>query len=128
MDLRESTDFRDLIDRARRNKEVLALILFGSYARGDFRSNSDIDLCIIGKKGSHFSDFSDLKGYSSERMDVVLFDNMSQVMRFKVLTEGEILYVDDFRAFREIRKKFVRSYLDYYPAMKRQWKRMLKDV
>jgi len=39
-------------EKLKSNPDVLGLILFGSYARGDNRSDSDVDLIVITKKGA----------------------------------------------------------------------------
>src|SRR5436309_14835225 len=47
MDPRAHPAVRRLLARAERDHEVLAVILFGSYARGDARPDSDIDVCLV---------------------------------------------------------------------------------
>lgn len=44
-------DTRDLIDELKAKDEVLSIAIFGSYARGEARPNSDIDVLVIIKKG-----------------------------------------------------------------------------
>ena len=36
-----------VLDRARRDPAVLAVILFGSHARGEASAASDVDLCLV---------------------------------------------------------------------------------
>ena len=47
MELITSPALRRLVDRAARDGEVLAVILFGSRARGDAGPGSDIDVCLV---------------------------------------------------------------------------------
>ena len=47
---------------------VSALRLFGSYARGDARADSDIDLVVAFEKQANFDAFMDLKFLLEEAM------------------------------------------------------------
>jgi len=39
---------RDLAETIRAQRSVSAIILYGSFARGDFHEGSDIDLIVVG--------------------------------------------------------------------------------
>ena len=47
MDPLTHTTLRRVLDRARRDPDVLAVILFGSHARGEASVTSDVDLCLV---------------------------------------------------------------------------------
>src|SRR5216684_4329688 len=38
---------RRVLERARRDPDVLAVMLFGSHARGEASAASDVDLCLV---------------------------------------------------------------------------------
>ena len=40
-------DLQAVIESLRRRREVVAVYLFGSHARGEARSDSDVDLCVV---------------------------------------------------------------------------------
>ena len=44
-------DLQELVHQLRAKKEVLGVAIFGSYARGDQRPDSDIDVFVLIKKG-----------------------------------------------------------------------------
>ena len=128
MNLDKSTEFIELINKAKENKNVLAVVLFGSYANKREKMNSDIDVCIFKKDINQIEGFEDLFGY--DNVDLVFFSNLSQVLKFKIFTEGKILYIDEEyeQDFYKLRRKFVRSYIDFEPARQRQWRRVLANV
>ena len=49
--LMQDNDLDELVDELKQNKDVLGIAIFGSYARGESRPNSDIDVLVIIKKG-----------------------------------------------------------------------------
>jgi len=93
------------------------IVLFGSYARGDNSPISDID---IGAKTSGNSDNNDslqlkLAGLgdtqSKPSFDIVLLDNASLALQYRVVRDGEILYQRDPDAW----PAFVEYVISRYP-------------
>jgi predicted nucleotidyltransferase len=83
---------KPIADEFRINDNVLALILFGSVAQGHALTDSDIDLCIITKKGITASECMNLRRYGSKRVDLSLFFALPLTIRFRVIKEGKILF------------------------------------
>jgi predicted nucleotidyltransferase len=109
-----------IADEFRINDNVLALLLFGSVAHGHARSDSDIDLCIITKKGITASECMNLLSYGSKKVDVSLFFALPLTIRFRVIKEGKILFCKDPLAIHRIKSDTIREYLDRAPHIKRQ--------
>jgi predicted nucleotidyltransferase len=128
MNLKKSKEFLELIDVAKENKFVIAVVLFGSYVKGEVKPNSDIDVCIIAKKDARLEDLSDIRGYSSQYMDVLFYHNLTDVMKFRIFSEGEILALNDKKEFLRLRKKFLHIYRDNYLFYMKNMKRMLANV
>lgn len=126
MDLLKSKEFEDFLNNAKQNENILACILYGSYVKNKQKESSDLDICIIKKDISKIEEFEDLFGY--EDIDLVFFHNLTDVVKFNVLTEGKILILNDSNKFKEIRRKVTRSYFDFYSTMQRQYERMLANV
>ena len=49
--MKQDTDLDILVEELKKRPEVLGIAVFGSFARGEDRSNSDIDVLVVTKKG-----------------------------------------------------------------------------
>lgn len=121
---------QEIFPKIERYKEILIqklrpdlIILFGSFARGDFNEGSDVDLLVVANFKEEFLDRiklllelnDELKlplepvGYTLEEF----LDMLERENKFilKVLEEGEILYVSERMAkiFQKIRGSLPRS-------------------
>lgn len=99
--------------------DVVALILFGSVARGQARTFSDIDLCIITPRLVPESVRLELLSYGSGGIDVSLFWDLPLTIRFRVIKEGKVIFSKDALALHRIKAKTVREYLDIAPLIRR---------
>ncbi len=108
-----------LIRELYQKEEVIALVLFGSVARGQMRSISDIDLCIVTPRDSPQSNRWDLLSYGSENIDVNLFYDLPITIRFRVIREGRVMFCKNTLLFHRIKAETVREYLDIAPLIRR---------
>ena len=108
-----------LIRELFQKEEVVALVLFGSCARGQARSISDIDLCIVTQRDLPQSDRWDLLSYGSEGIDLTLFWDLPVTIRFRVIREGRVLFCKDTLRFHRIQAQTVREYFDIAPLIRR---------
>ena len=100
-------------------EEVVALVLFGSVARGQARSTSDIDLCIVTSRDLPQSVRWDLLSYGSQRIDVNLFWDLPVTIRFRAIREGRVLFCKDALLFHRIKVDTVREYFNVAPLVRR---------
>jgi predicted nucleotidyltransferase len=84
-----------LLTLAKKDKGVIAVLLFGSHARGNARPTSDIDVCLLlrDKKDS----FRKRLEYStiSDNMDVQVFQSLPAYIKKRILKEGKVLFCRD---------------------------------
>jgi predicted nucleotidyltransferase len=113
------------IDELAAREEVIAIILFGSVARGQAREISDIDICVVTKKGAPEPVKMDLLSYGSEKTDVSLFYDLPITIRFRVIREGKLLFCRDTPVLHAIMADTVREYLDIAPFVRRNCFRAL---
>ena len=75
------------------NEEAKGVYLFGSYARGDFKKGSDIDILIQPTKEMSLLDLSGLKIELEEvlnrKVDLVSYNYIHPYLKKKIL-EGEV--------------------------------------
>jgi len=89
---------RRVLERARRDPDVLAVMLFGSHARSEASAASDVDLCLVLASET----LTNLE-MSRRRLaylaggadDLVIFQQLPLAVRSRVLKEGKVLFVRD---------------------------------
>lgn len=107
------------MEELRTRDSVLAIILFGSMARGQPRKFSDIDLCVLTESGVSKFEQLDLLSYGSRKIDLSLFQDLPLAIRFRVIREGKLLWCRDPLALHRIIIITVREYLDSAPLIRR---------
>lgn len=102
-----------LVARAGRDPEVLALLLFGSRARGDAAATSDVDVCLV-LTSERLSDLARAEKrleYGAEAsVDLVVFQQLPLAVRRRVLREGEVLFVRDEDALYALAVRTARAF------------------
>lgn len=104
-------------------RDVVAVYLFGSFARGNPSRMSDVDLAVLtsggpGKPGSsRHLDYivAASKALGTDRLDLVILDSAPLALRHAVFRDGELLFVRDPRVLAQFREESLRQYLDTVP-------------
>lgn len=104
---------------------VIAIILYGSVARGEQTPLSDIDICVLTEPDLTPDEWESLMSHSGPAIDLVLFQDLSPAIRYRVLTEGTILLSKDPSRVNRIRAETVREYLDLKPLLEQNARRIL---
>ena len=129
MSLIDSDDFKTIVDLARKDENIVALVLFGSYAKGNFKENSDVDLCIIRQSVDILPcEFDILSFRDRKAFDILFYDNLPDIIKFRIFSEGKILVVNDKKKFLGIRRKFLHKFRDEYPYYEYNMRRMIANV
>ncbi|MFN4292564.1 MAG: nucleotidyltransferase family protein [Thermoflexales bacterium] len=69
------------------------IILYGSLARGDFRADSDIDLCVEGlSPNKFFRAIAECMMSIDRPISILDYHNTYGYLRERILAEGRILY------------------------------------
>lgn len=85
------------------------IILYGSYARGDFRPDSDIDIMIL----LDLSDI-DIKKYRHQLSDMTFDFNMDYDVDIKPIAKNEEHYrkwIDNYPFYSNVNREGVRLYV-----------------
>jgi|AGTN01.2.fsa_nt_gi Nucleotidyltransferase domain. len=106
---------------------VDAIYLFGSWASGRAKPMSDIDVCVIAKKDIPKEAKEAILSNSSRKIDIVFFYDLPYAIRFRVLKEGNPLYVKDALTVQRIKAETLKYYLDFRPVIKRHISRTLGE-
>jgi hypothetical protein len=107
------------VENLKRDDDILAVMLFGSYARGEARKESDIDVCIFLKDETHDKISLSQKKMNymgvvdNEKVQVHIFQNLPIFIRIRVLKEGKILFCKDEDMLYEIAFKTIKEFEDF---------------
>ena len=101
-----------VVERAARDVEVLAVILFGSRVRGDAGPASDIDVALVLTPDLSRDDAVRKRGeYLSESgVDLSVFQQLPLHIRSRVLKEGVVLFTRDEDALYDLAARTARAY------------------
>ena len=122
-------DLMALLERSRRDPRVLAVILFGSRARGESDPGSDVDVCLVLEPRA-YDDLTlsriKLDYLKDFDLDVHVFQQLPLYIRRRVLKEGKVLFCRDedklydlaFRTIQEF-EDFKHIYRDYLEEVAR---------
>jgi predicted nucleotidyltransferase len=121
------TELDRLLQRAAKDPDVLAVLLFGSAARGDSAPESDVDVCLVlaavprsrmqlaEKRMIYLGDFD---------LDVQVFQALPLYIRTRVLREGRVLFCRDEDALYETAFATIRA----FERFKRTYRAYLEEV
>lgn len=107
-----------LLARAERDPDILAVMLFGSRARGDASPGSDVDVCLVltPVPRSKLAEAQKRLDYLAEAdVDVVVFQHLPLAIQSRILREGHVLYVRHEDALYELAIRSVKAFERFRP-------------
>jgi predicted nucleotidyltransferase len=116
MRARKEDHVSQVIQTARLDSQVLALILFGSQASGEHTAVSDIDLCLVLSPAPYTPlEFSEkkLEYLTKFSVDIHIFQQMPLYLKQRVLRNGEVLFCRDEDMLYELAFAVIREYADF---------------
>ena len=94
-----------LVEVASADQDVLAVMLFGSRARGDEDPTSDVDICLVLQPGCCKESKLSRKRLEYLKLfdfDIQVFQQLPLYIRKRVLKEGEALFCRDEEVLYEV--------------------------
>lgn len=109
-----------VIEKIKADEAVLAVILFGSRARGEELPGSDIDLCLVlaPTRDTRTDQMTARMAYlpdGSGRLDLRIFQQLPLYIRRRVLKEGTVLLCKDLDALYAIAYRTAQAFEDFKP-------------
>lgn len=118
---------RQVVQQARCDPSVLAVILFGSAARDEQQPDSDLDICLVLQPAvvlqSNLTD-KRLDYLAAFPIDVQIFQALPLYIQQRVLQEGRVLFCRDEDALYALAFRTVQAFTDFKPL----YDRYLKEV
>lgn len=92
------------------------VVLYGSYAKGQARPNSDIDIAILGKKFIEFQELINLINefvdiFETDEVDIKSLHHTDALFRYQVTRDGILLYGDQHE-YNHFKAYTFRDYMD----------------
>jgi predicted nucleotidyltransferase len=105
----ESTDqiickLKELFKFAQNDSQILGVILYGSFARGDQTERSDIDVCIVAPHQNLYRIYQKIiqnLAKDEERLDMRFFEELPLLIRGEIVEHGIVLYTPDMGELTE---------------------------
>ena len=107
-----------VLAKAQRDPRLLAVLVFGSVARGDATAHSDIDVCLVLGAGRYTPlETSRIKiEYLAEAdLDIQVFQQLPLYVRHRVLKEGQVVFSRDDDALYELAYRTARAFERFKP-------------
>ena len=121
-------EVKSVLDRAISSipkEQVIAVLLYGSVARGEEKPISDIDLCVVTERGISRAARERILSHASTSLDITLFWDLPLPIRYRVLREGKLLLGEDGLALHRIRRATLRCYREIGRMLRRHERRVL---
>ena len=112
----------NIIEPLMKNRDVVSIYLFGSYARGREKPFSDIDICVVADRDANMDE---ILSHSSKKIDISVFHDLPLSMRFRVIKEGKLLFSRDELKLHRTIVATIKSYLDFKPHIMRRIERVI---
>jgi predicted nucleotidyltransferase len=106
------------LSKAQEDDDILAVILFGSVARGEDTPTSDVDVCLVlqPREYSPLTLSRKKLAYLKEgNLDIHVFQQLPLYIRTRVLKEGRILFERDTDALYELAFRTAQAFEDFKP-------------
>jgi len=93
------SDFNFLKEKIKEG-EIHSILVYGSYAKGDYTSNSDIDICLVAPKSKTIKKQARLlklvwQNTSSDKYDVRIFEAMPIHIKMEIIKDHIVVLTKD---------------------------------
>lgn len=111
----ENKLLKPLIKKAKKDKNVLAVALFGSYARNE--PYRDIDVCIFLKKKLSNLKMTEKRlkflSISNSKLDIQIFQQLPIYIRIRILKDAKILLCNNENSLYELAFQTIKEFESY---------------
>ena len=123
---------KELAERFSLEPKILAAYLFGSRARDEERESSDVDIALLTDELSSEEYTTIAKTVAhilgTERVDIVLLNQVSPAFRFRVISEGWGFYHRDAQTENRFELRVMKEYWDTGILRRNQYEILRKEI
>ena len=123
-------DIQKIKDYFNKRKEVAAVYLYGSQARGDAKKDSDIDLAVLPIKEQNSLSFlvfgPELSKITGKEVEVQDLKSCRVDFAYRVLSEGKLLVSSNEKARIAFEEQVFRKYFDLKPFLDEYYESLSK--
>ena len=127
---------REIGEFAKVHNEIDGVFLFGSAATGNTHEGSDVDIAILIGNGEGNTESMrlamaysiELEDLLHEKVDVVILNAASPLLRHQVFKKGRLVFARDSRRVRRFIGDAVVEYLDEIVLIERLQKRSIRRL
>jgi len=105
----------EVLMKASADDDVLAVFLFGSYARDEKYKDIDVCLVIYPSEIDQLNDLQKEIEYSEENIDVNLYHNLPLYIQVRILEEGMLKLVKDEDMLYDLVRFTLTNWEDFRP-------------
>lgn len=109
--MKVNAQLEKVLNQIKTYPSVIAIYLFGSFAKGSQNPISDIDIAVIIEEKDRDAE-TEIGCLYSDYFDVVLFHKLPLYIQFEVFSSGRELFVRDEGRLQEIKEKVLMDYLE----------------
>jgi len=104
---------KDILMRLRElQNDVLAILIYGSVAKGKENERSDIDICIVAPDAERSHLYTKLLPLFKEKYDIKIFEDMPLFLKMEVIKNHKIVYAKNVYQLYEYFYKFRKLWKD----------------
>lgn len=110
---------REVVQKAAGDTDVLAVIAFGSHARGDAGPASDVDVCLVlqPKRRTPLAlSLKKMKYLKAFDLDIQVFQQLPLYIRTRVLRDGKVLFCRDENGLYDLAFRTAQEFEDFKPV------------
>jgi len=114
--MKKKKEIKKLLKAVESDPDVNAVILFGSTAREEDKSNSDMDICLVLKKGRYDNkqlSYKKLEYLKLFPFDIQVFQQLPLYIRVRVLKDGSVIFCRDEDEVYNIAFRTVEEFSDF---------------
>ena len=121
---------QEMVQQAESDSRVLAVILFGSTARGERHKTSDVDICLVLVPDTYspgaLMDIR-LQYLTAFSADIQIFQQLPIYLRQRVLKDGQVLCCRDEETLYNMALRTVQAFADFKPFYDRYLEEVARD-